>query len=269
MKENTNNNPKNKYRDIDYLREHPEIVIIILIFALIIGLILSLPFKVLKEKEVKSFMLGPRQDLINQVLALSEEKDELKDALMKEREQLGELEQSLGQKEMEGKLLMERFRDASLLAGLRAVNGKGIILRLEESNENIPAGEEIAPYLIHHEDLLNITNELWAAGTEAMAIRSGETIERIVVSTAIRCAGPVVHVNNQPMTPPFEILAIGDPLKLRQTLEGPGRVLQPLAFFRISYSIEESDNISLPPYSGAISTQFTTPAEDNSTGGDS
>ena len=102
MKENTNSNSKTKYRDIDYLREHPEIVITILIFALLIGLILSLPFKALKEKETKSFMLGGRQDLINQVLALSEEKDELKDALMKEREQLGSLEQSLGQKEKEG-----------------------------------------------------------------------------------------------------------------------------------------------------------------------
>lgn len=268
MTENTKNTTKSKYRDVDYLREHPEIVIIILIFALFIGLILSFPFKVLKEKETKSFMLGPRQDLINQILSLSEEKDDLKDALMKEREQLGELEQSLGKKEKESKLLLNRFRDASLLAGVRAVSGRGIILRLEESTENIPSGEEVAPYLIHHEDLLNITNELWAAGTEAMAIRSGETIERIVVSTAIRCAGPVVNVNNQPMTPPFEILAIGDPLKLRQTLEGPGRVLQPLAFFRISYTIEDSDNITLPPYSGAISTQFTTPAEDKSIGGD-
>lgn len=266
--ENTNDNPKTKFRDVDYLWQHPEIVIIILILAFLIGLILSLPFKILKEKESRSYILGPRQDLINQILALSEEKDELKDALMKEREQLGSLEQSLGKKEKEGKLLLQRFRDASLLAGVRAVSGKGIILRLEESDDNIPSGEEIAPYLIHHEDLLNITNELWAAGAEAMAIRSHETIERIVVSTAIRCAGPVVNINNQPMSPPFEILAIGDPKGLRQALEGPGRVLQPLEFFRISYSIEESESITLPPYSGAIITRFTQPADDSADGGD-
>jgi uncharacterized protein YlxW (UPF0749 family) len=143
------------------------------------------------------------------------------------------------------------------------VQGPGIILRLEESNDSIPLGEDLAPYLIHQEDLLNITNELWAAGAEAMAIRSGDTLERIVTTTAIRCVGPVVNVNNQPMAPPFEILTIGNPQGLHQVLEGPGGVLQPLAFFNIKYTITEQANIVLPPYSGAINIRFTKPAEES------
>ena len=241
--------------------DYPDAAIITMVLALIVGVALSLPFKILKEKEVKPFMLGPRQELINQILSLTAEKDGLKDALLNEREQLGKLEQSLGQKVEEGELLMEKYHETSLLAGTRAVRGEGIILKLEESDETVPTGEELSPYLIHQEDLLNITNELWAAGAEAMAIRSGDTIERVVTSTAIRCVGPVVNVNNQAMAPPFEIIAIGNPSGLRQALEGPGRVLAPLAFFNISYSIIEYSDLVLPPYSGAISTRFTMATE--------
>jgi len=39
-------------------------------------------------------------------------------------------------------------------------------------------------------------------------------------------------------------------------------VLQPLQFFRITYSIEEEDEIILPPYSGVISSQYTQPLEE-------
>jgi uncharacterized protein YlxW (UPF0749 family) len=241
---------------------YPDAAIITMFLAFIVGIALALPFKILKEKEVTLSMLGPRQELINQILSLTTEKDNLKDSLLKEREQLGKIEQSLGQKVEEGQVLMEKYGETSLLAGTRGIQGPGIILKLEESNDTIPIGEDLTPYLIHQEDLLNITNELWAAGAEAMAIRSGDTIERIVTTTAIRCVGPVVNVNNQPMAPPFEILTIGNPQGLRQALEGPGRVLQPLAFFNIKYTLTEQANIVLPPYSGAINTRFAKSTEE-------
>jgi len=242
---------------------HPaEFPLIAFILAFFVGMTLSIPFKMIKEREVKPSMLGSRQELINQIVTLSNEKDDLKDALGKEREQLGKLDESLGKKEQERELLLDRFREASLLAGLRGVKGKGIILHLAETNESIPSTTDISLYLIHQEDLLNITNELWAAGAEAMAIKSGDKIERIVATTAIRCVGPVVRVNNQSMAPPYEILTIGDPRQLREALDMPGGVLQPLQFFRITYSIEEKDEIILPPYSGVISSQYTQPLEE-------
>ena len=234
-----------------------------LMLAFLVGFSLSLPFNLIKKKEVKPSMLGSRLELITQIMSLTKEKDDLKDALTKEREQLGVLEESLGQKEKERELVLGRFREASLLAGLRAVKGAGIVLTLAESNEGVPKNEEeVSSYLIHQEDLLNITNELWAAGAEALAIKSGNTFERIVASTAIRCVGPVVQVNNQAMAPPFEILAIGDPQRLRQSLEMPGGVLQPLTYFKITYMIEEKSEIIIPPYSGAVGMNYAQPVEE-------
>jgi len=233
-----------------------------LVLAFLVGFSLSLPFNLIKKKEVKPSMLGSRQELITQIMSLTKEKDDLKDALTKEREQLGVLEQSFGQKQKESDLALGRFREASLLAGLRAVKGQGIVLTLAESHESIPADDEVASYLIHQEDLLNITNELWAAGAEALAIKSGNSTERIVAATAIRCVGPVVQVNNQAMAPPFEILAIGDSQRLRQALEMPGGVLQPLTYFKITYTIEEKPEIIIPPYSGALTMTFAQPVEE-------
>jgi uncharacterized protein YlxW (UPF0749 family) len=246
---------------------HPdEFPVIAFILAFIVGTTLSIPFKMIKEKEVTPSMLGPRQELINQIVMLSNEKDELKDALAKEREHSGKLEESYGQKEQERELLLERFREAALLAGLRGVKGRGIILHLAEVGDISPSSSDMSLYLIHQEDLLNITNELWAAGAEAMAIGSGNKLERIVTTTAIRCVGPVVQVNNQSMAPPYEILAIGDPQQLRDALQMPGGVLQPLKYFQITYFIEEKDEIILPPYSGVISTTYTQPLEESQEG---
>lgn len=244
---------------------HPaEFPLIAFILAFLVGMTLSIPFKMIKEKEVKPSMLGSRQELINEIINLTKEKDELKDALAKEREQLGKLDESLGKKEQERELLLKRFREASLLAGLRAVKGKGIVLRLSESGTSgASSGTDVSLYLIHQEDLLNITNELWAAGAEAMAIKSGDKIERIIATTAIRCVGPVVQVNNQSMAPPFEILAIGNPHQLKEALQMPGGVLQPLQFFGINYTIEEKDELILPPFSGVISSHYTQPLEES------
>jgi uncharacterized protein YlxW (UPF0749 family) len=261
----------------DLTWRNTETIVVAMILALLAGVFLAIPFKILNSMQQNaedkanpanqagrmSFIYAPRQELISTIITLTDEKDNLKDSLMKERDQLGKLEKSMGQMEVESETLLESYRDASILAGLRGVKGQGIILRLEEAKEPIPAGEEVNPYLIHQEDLLNITNELWAAGAEAMAIRSSDKIERIVTTTAIRCVGPVVLVNNQPMAPPFEILTIGDPLILRQSLEGPGRVLQPLSYFNITYTIEDSQEITIPPFSGAIRTDFIELTEEN------
>jgi len=108
-----------------------------------------------------------------------------------------------------GRNMEVREKRAAALAqfsGLAAVQGPGIRVELNDSAQPIETEFDQNPYTVHDQDLLLVVNELWAAGAEAMALGG----QRLVADSAIRCSGPVVHVNGVGLTPPFVIEAIGE-----------------------------------------------------------
>ncbi len=92
-------------------------------------------------------------------------------------------------------------------AGLSPVQGPGVRVSISDSNAPVVSDLDQNPYTVHDQDLLLIINELWAAGAEAMEVNR----QRLVADSEVRCSGPVINVNTVGLTPPFRILAIGDP----------------------------------------------------------
>lgn len=102
----------------------------------------------------------------------------------------------------------ERTRRAELAgvhAGTTAVQGPGIEVTLDESDQPTSAEEHVLDV-----DLQIVVNGLWASGAEAIAIND----RRLSYGTAIRRAGEVILVDLQPVQPPYVISAIGDPENL-------------------------------------------------------
>ena len=64
-------------------------------------------------------------------------------------------------------------------------------------------------------DLQIAVNGLWAAGAEAISVNG----QRVSATTAIRTAGSAVLVDFRPLSPPYEITALGDPELLRSGVE--------------------------------------------------
>jgi uncharacterized protein YlxW (UPF0749 family) len=60
-------------------------------------------------------------------------------------------------------------------------------------------------------DLQVVVNALWAAGAEAVAIND----QRLSALSAIRGAGKAVLVDFQPLVPPYQVTAIGNPARLQ------------------------------------------------------
>jgi uncharacterized protein YlxW (UPF0749 family) len=81
--------------------------------------------------------------------------------------------------------------------------------------------------LVHDSDVRHVLDLLRASGAAALSVND----QRIVNSSYVFCIGPTILCNMQRLTPPYVILAIGDPqlmadairkdpmLSLRQTLE--------------------------------------------------
>jgi len=101
-----------------------------------------------------------------------------------------------------GERLSARLGSEELAAGTVAVTGPGLRVTLDDD----PQGRN----RVLDRDLQGVVNALWAAGAEAIAVDG----QRLTAESAIRQAGEAILVNFQPVTPPYDVQAIGDPVAL-------------------------------------------------------
>ena len=232
-----------------------------LLLSVALGVMLSLPFKVIHEVGGEPLPSESRQEMLNRMSKLEEENEQLRTEIEQSRANISQLEGSLMADQETSAELSDALTRYRILAGLDPVHGPGIRLTLSEQTTEVPQSTEVAPYLIHQEDLLNIVNELWLAGAEAIAIRSRGRTERLIMASTIRCVGSLIDVNNTRMTPPFDIFAIGEPDELSNALTMPRGVLEPLQFFNIQWEIVKMDDMELPAYSGLTLLEYAQPVE--------
>ena len=67
---------------------------------------------------------------------------------------------------------------------------------------------------MHQGDVQAVVNALWAGGAEAMSIMD----VRVLSTSAVRCVGNTLLLHGRVYSPPFKIVAIGDPAALQQAL---------------------------------------------------
>lgn len=176
-------------------------------------------------------------------------------ALAKEVETLRTELRQAGQGKSVLKGLNSQLTKALLLAGTTRVSGPGLEITLESPATGRRPQEEL--FLVHDEDLLNVVNELVAAGAEAVAING----ERRTAVTEIRGAGALISVNNRSTGEPFVIQAIGDPEALARSLEVRGGVLDALRAWGIAATVRQVDELVLPAYRPGGAPTFRTETE--------
>lgn len=142
---------------------------------------------------------------------------------------------------------------AENLAGLTDVYGPGITVTLSDAKNTDP-NAPAEYFILHDSDLRSLVNELLAAGAEAISLNG----ERVVSTTAIRCVGPVVIVNNARSGTPFVIKAIGDSATLENAINMTGGILSELRRWNIGIDIQKSDRIDMKAYSGNVTFKYVT-----------
>ncbi|MFI5385551.1 MAG: DUF881 domain-containing protein [Fimbriimonadales bacterium] len=153
-------------------------------------------------------------DLISQYTTLSEEVKAL-------RAENDKLQRALGDRSSSTQVLSEGLEQSKAFAGLTDLQGPGVKIILSDSRKDPPNMAMSKDYIIHDEDVLKVTNELFAAGAEAIDVNG----HRVVTTTWFRCVGPVIHVDGVPVASPIVIRAIGDPATLEGGLNLPLGVL--------------------------------------------
>lgn len=201
--------------------------------------------------------------LIETVKELEGEISSLESRLSSLRSELDNLqEQKSGGKDMARNLQMDlQFQQAQ--AGLTEMTSRGIIITLDDNTQEAQIAKKSDPenyrpndYIIHDKNLLYLVNELKAAGAEAIAINN----QRIVTTTDIRCVGTVIMINSTRVAPPFEITALGDPVKLKNAIEN-GREYPYLKEKNFPAKIEIADRATVPAYKGSFGTKYLSQAD--------
>ncbi len=101
-------------------------------------------------------------------------------------------------------------------AGFTAVRGPTLVVELDDAPPG-RAAEGFRPdeLVVHQQDVQAVVNALWAGGAEAMTLMG----KRVGPTTAVRCVGNTVLVQDALYSPPYVVVAIGDPAALQRALD--------------------------------------------------
>lgn len=150
--------------------------------------------------------------------------------------------------------MSKELESLRVLAGLKAMRGHGVIVRLEDAKIQ-PRGSQ--PVVVTYQDLVSVANELWAAGAEAIAVNG----QRVTAMTGFSQVGGTAVVNLQRLTGPFAIVALGDPATLEGALNIRGGLIDGLRALGLKITISRQADLTVPAYRGVLKFEHARPAE--------
>ncbi|MEW6229331.1 MAG: DUF881 domain-containing protein [Bacillota bacterium] len=219
--------------------------------CVVLGVLLVAQFRTqeyIGRAQVPSRRLEDLSDMLRRTDAERELLEKEVDALRKQLAAVGEGERAAEAVRLE-------LEKARMGAGLVAVEGPGVTVVLDDSKRQAEPGESPEVFLVHDEDILKIVNELFAAGAEAISING----QRVIATSEVRCAGPVISVNNVRIGPPYEITAIGDPTTLDNALRMRDGILDTLRTWGIEAKVQKATTVRVPAYKGSLYFQYAKP----------
>ncbi|RBP45559.1 DUF881 domain-containing protein [Garciella nitratireducens] len=153
--------------------------------------------------------------------------------------------------------LQSELEKIKILIGEKDLEGPGIRIYMKDSDKYVQ-GQNINNFIIHNSDVLEVINDLKAAGAESIAINGSQ----IVWNSQIDCNGATIKVDDKIYAPPFIIEAIGDPDQLEAALNSPNSIVQLMKIWNIQVHITKVDNIKIKKRESAPQYKFLKIAEE-------
>lgn len=233
------------------------IAIILGLVCFLLSIAISMQMKTVKSiKKTVGTTFSKNADLIDEVLRSKEKYDNLYEQFEQAEARLEIIRTRAASGDEEDGKIEKELKENNSFLGLTEIKGEGIIIELDD-NRNVQGDElNISQYLVHEQDLLQVINELYNAGAEAISINDN----RIVNSTAILCDGNIIRVNGKIITVPITIKAICSKAILN-TLIRPQGYLQIMANEGVKVKPETSNDITIPKFDGVYNFTHLTRGE--------
>ncbi|MFN8080815.1 MAG: DUF881 domain-containing protein [Kineosporiaceae bacterium] len=134
--------------------------------------------------------------------------------------------------------------------GKTAVTGPTLTVTLDDAPPGrLREGFRADELVVHQQDLQAVVNALWAGGAEAITLMG----RRIIATTAVRCVGNTLLLQDTLYSPPYVVVALGDPGALRRGLDTSPEVGIYREYVRqvgLGYEVNDSGVQRLPGYPG-------------------
>jgi len=129
----------------------------------------------------------------------------------------------------------DRLAALSILIGTVAATGPGVTIVVDDTAPGVSP-----------ETMLDVVNELRAAGAEAMQISSaGQPPVRLGVDTWVVGSPGALVVDGTTLSPPYSVLAIGDPATLAAAMNIPGGAVDSVERVGGTMSVQQADVVNV------------------------
>lgn len=145
----------------------------------------------------------------------------------------------------------DRLAALSILIGTVAATGPGVILTIEDDAPGVSP-----------ETMLDVVNELRAAGAEAMEISTpAGTRIRVGVDTWVVGVPGALVVDGITINPPYTVLAIGDPATLAAAMNIPGGAMDSVERVGGTMTVQQTDTVDVTALRQPKPRQYAQPVK--------
>ncbi|MEO8813631.1 MAG: DUF881 domain-containing protein [Mycobacterium sp.] len=127
-----------------------------------------------------------------------------------------------------------RLASLAIMIGTVGAVGPGVTITVEDPGRGVAA-----------EAMLDVINELRAAGAEAMEIRDAQQGVRVGVDTWVSGVPGALQFDGKTLTPPYSVLAIGDPPTLAAAMNIPGGAVDSVKRLGGTMTVQPADRIQV------------------------
>jgi hypothetical protein len=136
-------------------------------------------------------------------------------------------------------MLTNNLKSVRQLAGKSDLAGEGVIVKVYDVSGGYTWDE-----IVHDKDIRDIINELCFVGAKGIEVGN----QRIVVGSSVRCVGPIILVNQRPISVnPVVIKAVGPKDKMAAALD---KLKERFGMFGKELEIAKMDNLTISAYQG-------------------
>lgn len=143
-----------------------------------------------------------------------------------------------------------RLAALSILIGTVGATGPGVTVTISDP------GPGVAPEVV-----LDVINELRAAGAEALEIRDARQTVRVGVDTWVIGAPGALTVDSKTLSPPYSVLAIGDPPTLAAAMNIPGGAVDSVKRVGGTMTVQQSDHVEVTALRQPKPRQYAQPVK--------
>ncbi|MBP2452094.1 DUF881 domain-containing protein [Mycolicibacterium lutetiense] len=145
-----------------------------------------------------------------------------------------------------------RLEALSIQIGTVAATGPGVTLTIEDNAPGVPA-----------ETMLDVINELRAAGAEAIEIRGADpqSAVRVGLDTWIIGTPGALTVDDVTLRPPYSVLAIGDPPTLAAAMNIPGGAMDSVKRVGGTMVMQQAERIDVTALRQPKQRQYAQPVK--------